>query len=150
MITSENIAGIDTFFCSNTRRHHICILHEIYLYIHTREHLFEKCRFKVGQPCAKVRFAPSDSKCVHFKHGKIKFFAIYSGLMGKEGRQAVRNSDYAFGRFRFLKRALLVHGHYFYVRITMLIQYFFFKNVAFITAQLYYAFFSAFSAQVRP
>ncbi len=73
---------------------------------------------------------------------------IFTGLMGKEGRQAVRNSDYAFGRFRFLKRALLVHGHYFYIRITMLIQYFFFKNVAFITAQLYYAFFSAFSAQV--
>ncbi len=47
--------------------------------------------------------------------------------MGKEGRQAVRSSDYAFGRFKFLKRALLVHGHYFYLRIATLVQYFFYK-----------------------
>ncbi len=47
--------------------------------------------------------------------------------MGKEGRQAVRASDYAFGRFKFLKRALLVHGHYFYIRIAVLVQYFFYK-----------------------
>ncbi|XP_064615667.1 phospholipid-transporting ATPase IF-like [Liolophura sinensis] len=69
------------------------------------------------------------------------------GIMGKEGRQAVRNSDYAFVRFRFLNRALLVHGHYYYIRIANLVQYFFYKNVAFITAQVYYAFFSAFSEQ---
>lgn len=50
-----------------------------------------------------------------------------SGIMGKEGRQAVRSSDYAFGRFKFLRRALLVHGHYFYVRIATLVQYFFYK-----------------------
>ena len=64
--------------------------------------------------------------------------------MGKEGRQAVRSSDYAFGKFRFLKRALLVHGHYFYVRISTLVQYFFYKNVAFITGNLYLQFFAAY------
>ena len=47
--------------------------------------------------------------------------------MGKEGRQAVRCSDYAFSRFRFLKRALLVHGYYFYTRLAFLVQYFFYK-----------------------
>ncbi|ELU14116.1 hypothetical protein CAPTEDRAFT_203466 [Capitella teleta] len=69
------------------------------------------------------------------------------GIMGKEGRQAVRASDYAFGRFKFVRRALLVHGHYFYVRMAMLVQYFFFKNVAMIMAQLYFTFYSAYSAQ---
>ncbi|KAL5004459.1 hypothetical protein ScPMuIL_017915 [Solemya velum] len=69
------------------------------------------------------------------------------GIMGKEGRQAVRNSDYAFAKFRFLTRALLMHGHFFYIRISTLVQYFFYKNIAFITAELYYAFFSAFSEQ---
>ena len=49
------------------------------------------------------------------------------GIMGKEGRQAVRSSDYAFGRFCFLQRALLVHGHYYYVRLAVLVQYFFYK-----------------------
>ncbi|XP_052783537.1 phospholipid-transporting ATPase IF-like isoform X3 [Mya arenaria] len=69
------------------------------------------------------------------------------GIMGKEGRQAVRNSDYAFAKFRFLKKALLVHGHFYYIRLSNLVHYFFYKNVAFITAQLFYTFFSAFSEQ---
>ena len=47
--------------------------------------------------------------------------------MGKEGRQAVRCSDFAFARFRFLRRALLVHGHWYYWRISNTVQYFFYK-----------------------
>ncbi|XP_074657516.1 phospholipid-transporting ATPase IF-like isoform X2 [Tubulanus polymorphus] len=69
------------------------------------------------------------------------------GIMGKEGRQAVRCSDYAFGRFRFLMRALLMHGNYFYIRLATLVQYYFYKNIVFITAEVFYAFFSAYSAQ---
>ena len=49
------------------------------------------------------------------------------GIMGKEGRQAVRCSDYAFHRFRYLKRVLLVHGHYFYTRLAIVVQYFLYK-----------------------
>lgn len=52
---------------------------------------------------------------------------IFSGIMGKEGRQAVRNSDYAFSKFKFLMRILLLHGHYFYIRISTLVNYFFYK-----------------------
>ncbi|KAL3847179.1 hypothetical protein ACJMK2_018103 [Sinanodonta woodiana] len=69
------------------------------------------------------------------------------GMMGKEGRQAVRNSDYAFARFKFLRRALLMHGHYYYIRLSNLVLYFFYKNVAFITSQLFYQFFVSFSQQ---
>lgn len=47
--------------------------------------------------------------------------------MGKEGRQAVRNSDYAIARFKFLAKLLLVHGHFYYIRIATLVQYFFYK-----------------------
>lgn len=50
-----------------------------------------------------------------------------SGIMGKEGRQAVRNSDYAIARFKFLAKLLLVHGHFYYIRIATLVQYFFYK-----------------------
>lgn len=49
------------------------------------------------------------------------------GIMGKEGRQAVRNSDYAIARFKFLAKLLLVHGHFYYIRISTLVQYFFYK-----------------------
>ena len=51
------------------------------------------------------------------------------GLFGKEGRQAVRASDYALAQFRFLKPLILVHGHYCYWRIAHSVQYFFYKNL---------------------
>uniref|UniRef100_A0A4W6ERC7 Phospholipid-transporting ATPase n=1 Tax=Lates calcarifer TaxID=8187 RepID=A0A4W6ERC7_LATCA len=69
------------------------------------------------------------------------------GIMGKEGRQAVRNSDYAIPKFKHLKKMLLVHGHYYYIRISELVQYFFYKNVCFIFPQFLYQFFCGFSQQ---
>uniref|UniRef100_A0A8D3E5J7 Phospholipid-transporting ATPase n=1 Tax=Scophthalmus maximus TaxID=52904 RepID=A0A8D3E5J7_SCOMX len=69
------------------------------------------------------------------------------GIMGKEGRQAVRNSDYAIPKFKHLKKILLVHGHYYYIRISELVQYFFYKNVCFIFPQFLYQFFCGFSQQ---
>uniref|UniRef100_A0A8C0JI47 Phospholipid-transporting ATPase n=1 Tax=Canis lupus dingo TaxID=286419 RepID=A0A8C0JI47_CANLU len=69
------------------------------------------------------------------------------GIMGKEGRQAARNSDYAIARFKFLSKLLFVHGHYYYIRIATLVQYFFYKNVCFITPQFLYQFYCLFSQQ---
>ncbi|KAG1676697.1 putative phospholipid-transporting ATPase IF [Nymphon striatum] len=51
------------------------------------------------------------------------------GIMGKEGRQATRCSDFAFARFKFLLRVLLVHGQYYYIRVANLVQYFFYKTI---------------------
>lgn len=50
-----------------------------------------------------------------------------AGVIGKEGRQAARNSDYAVPKFKHLKKMLLVHGHLYYIRISELVQYFFYK-----------------------
>ena len=69
------------------------------------------------------------------------------GIMGKEGRAAVRSADFAFAKFRHLHRILLVHGHWFYVRTATLVQYFFYKNIAAFTAQLVFACFNNFSTQ---
>ncbi|XP_074766216.1 phospholipid-transporting ATPase IH isoform X6 [Athene noctua] len=69
------------------------------------------------------------------------------GIIGKEGRQAARNSDYAIPKFKHLKKMLLVHGHFYYVRISELVQYFFYKNVCFIFPQFLYQFFCGFSQQ---
>ena len=52
------------------------------------------------------------------------------GIMGREGRAAVRAADFAFAKFRFLQKIILVHGHWFYYRASMLIHYFFYKNIA--------------------
>ncbi|XP_061649295.1 phospholipid-transporting ATPase IH-like isoform X5 [Phyllopteryx taeniolatus] len=70
-----------------------------------------------------------------------------AGIMGKEGRQAARNGDYAVPKFKHLKKMLLVHGHYYYIRIAELVQYFFYKNVCFIFPQFLYQFFCGFSQQ---
>lgn len=56
-------------------------------------------------------------------------FSVRAGIMGKEGRQAARNSDYAIPKFKHLKKMLLVHGHYYYIRISELVQYFFYKVI---------------------
>ncbi|XP_019740035.1 probable phospholipid-transporting ATPase IF [Hippocampus comes] len=79
--------------------------------------------------------------------GALTALSVAAGIMGKEGRQAVRNSDYAIARFRFLAKLLLVHGHFYYIRIATLVQYFFYKNVCFITPQFLYQFFCLFSQQ---
>ena len=54
------------------------------------------------------------------------------GIMGREGTQAVRASDYAFGEFRFLKRLMAVHGRYSYLRIATVIMFSFYKNIVLI------------------
>ncbi|KAK6644623.1 hypothetical protein RUM43_000891 [Polyplax serrata] len=69
------------------------------------------------------------------------------GIMGKEGRQAARCSDFAFSKFKYLRRTFLVHGHWYYLRVATLVQYFFYKNLAFVLPQFFYLFFSGYSAQ---
>uniref|UniRef100_A0A8C2C6B1 Phospholipid-transporting ATPase n=1 Tax=Cyprinus carpio TaxID=7962 RepID=A0A8C2C6B1_CYPCA len=64
-----------------------------------------------------------------------------------EGRQAVRNSDYAIPKLKHLKKLLLAHGHLYYVRIAHLVQYFFYKNLCFILPQFLYQFFCGYSQQ---
>ncbi|KAL0067071.1 hypothetical protein AAF712_005858 [Marasmius tenuissimus] len=51
------------------------------------------------------------------------------GISGEEGLQAVNASDYAIAQFRFLKRLLLVHGHWSYARNGNMILNFFYKNI---------------------
>ena len=49
------------------------------------------------------------------------------GLFGKEGRNAAISADFAFAKFKYLKRAFLVHGYLYYTRASMLVLYFFYK-----------------------
>ena len=71
------------------------------------------------------------------------------GIMGKEGTQAVRASDYAFGEFRFLQRLLAVHGRYNYLRLSNLIYFCFYKNFVFILIQFFFGFHNAWTGQVH-
>ena len=69
------------------------------------------------------------------------------GLLGKEGRQAANNADFAFSRFRSLTRLLLVHGTLADYRLARLIKYSFWKNIAFAAMFFCFQFFNGFSGQ---
>ena len=68
-------------------------------------------------------------------------------VIGKEGREAVNNSDFAIGQFRFLARLLLVHGRLNYYRMSKVIPFIFYKNVILVLAQFWFSFFAACSGQ---
>lgn len=58
------------------------------------------------------------------------------GIAGQEGMQAVMASDFAMSRFKFLRKILLVHGHWSYDRLARMVLYFFYKNA--VSWQLYF------------
>ncbi|EEC84193.1 hypothetical protein OsI_30582 [Oryza sativa Indica Group] len=51
------------------------------------------------------------------------------GISGREGLQAARAADYSIGKFKFLKRLILVHGRYSYNRTAFISQYSFYKSL---------------------
>ncbi|XP_037680228.1 LOW QUALITY PROTEIN: phospholipid-transporting ATPase IK [Choloepus didactylus] len=77
----------------------------------------------------------------------IKTASIGVGLTGQEGMQAAHNSDYVLGQFCFLPRLLLVHGRWSYLRICKFLRYFFYKTMASMMVQIWFAFYSGFTAQ---
>ncbi|KAJ8774916.1 hypothetical protein K2173_019920 [Erythroxylum novogranatense] len=79
--------------------------------------------------------------------GMLQEADIGVGISGVEGMQAAMSSDYAIAQFRFLERLLLVHGHWCYRRIAMMICYFFYKNIAFGFTLFWFEAYASFSGQ---
>ncbi|KAE8720069.1 hypothetical protein F3Y22_tig00109921pilonHSYRG00050 [Hibiscus syriacus] len=79
--------------------------------------------------------------------GMIKEADIEVGISGVEGMWAVMAGDFSIAQFRFLERLLVVHGHWCYKRITQMVCYFFYKNIAFGLTLFYFEAFAGFSGQ---
>ncbi|XP_057812071.1 probable phospholipid-transporting ATPase 4 [Salvia miltiorrhiza] len=79
--------------------------------------------------------------------GMIQEADIGVGISGMEGMQAVMASDFSLPEFRFLERLLIIHGHWCYRRISKMIVYFVYKNVAFGLTLFYYNMLSGVSGQ---
>ncbi|XP_009402930.2 probable phospholipid-transporting ATPase 7 isoform X1 [Musa acuminata AAA Group] len=79
--------------------------------------------------------------------GMIQEADIGVGISGVEGMQAVMASDFSISQFRFLERLLVVHGHWCYKRIALMICYFFYKNIAFGLTIFYFEAYTGFSGQ---
>merc|ERR1711988_1704283 len=62
------------------------------------------------------------------------------------GTQAVNNADFAINQFQYLAPLLLVHGRWLYYRLSLCINYFFYKNIIFSYTIAYAAFVTGFSA----
>lgn len=113
------------------------------------------CRLSPLQKCEVVHLVKtSDGKMVTAAIGDgandvsmIQEAHVGLGIVGKEGRQAARCADYAFANFSMLKRIVLLHGHYFSHRLSLLILYFFYKNLVLMGIQLFFQMNSLFSSQ---
>lgn len=70
------------------------------------------------------------------------------GISGKEGTQAVRAADYALEQFQCLKRLILLHGRWGYIRIAIFICYYFYKNIILVCTEIYFSSFNGFSGQL--
>ncbi|KAK8604466.1 hypothetical protein V6N13_099408 [Hibiscus sabdariffa] len=79
--------------------------------------------------------------------GMLQEADIGVGISGVEGMQAVMSSDVAIAQFRYLERLLLVHGHWCYRRISSMVCYFFYKNIAFGFTIFLYEVYTSFSAE---
>ncbi|XP_076992900.1 phospholipid-transporting ATPase VD [Tamandua tetradactyla] len=75
----------------------------------------------------------------------IQVADIGIGISGQEGMQAVMASDFAISQFKHLSKLLLVHGHWCYTRLSNMILYFFYKNVAYVNLLFWYQFFCGFA-----
>ncbi|KAJ7548944.1 hypothetical protein O6H91_07G034100 [Diphasiastrum complanatum] len=67
------------------------------------------------------------------------------GISGREGLQAARASDFSIGKFRFLKRLILIHGRYSYNRTSFLAQYSIYKSLLICLIQILFSFVSGIS-----
>lgn len=67
------------------------------------------------------------------------------GIFGKEGRQAANNADFAIGEFKFLRRMLLVHGRWNYVRQSKVFLYCMHKNMVLTLTLFWFSYYTAVS-----
>ncbi|KAA6414048.1 MAG: phospholipid-translocating ATPase [Lasallia pustulata] len=113
------------------------------------------CRVSPLQKALVVKLVKRRSKAILLAIGDgandvsmIQAAHVGVGISGVEGLQAARSADVAIGQFRYLRKLLLVHGAWSYQRISKVILYSFYKNIALYMTQFWYSFQNAFSGEV--
>ncbi|KAJ3083920.1 phospholipid transporting ATPase [Rhizoclosmatium hyalinum] len=111
------------------------------------------CRVSPLQKAKVVELVKNSIQCTCLAIGDgandvsmIQAAHIGVGIAGEEGLQAVMASDYAIAQFKYLKRLLLVHGHWSYVRTAEMILNFFFKNLVWSLALFWFQIYCGFSS----
>lgn len=96
-----------------------------YTYAHLVEVKETRCGCLILQVCYVTHTGANDVSM-------IQMADVGVGVSGQEGRQAVMASDFAIGQFQFLKKLLLVHGHWNYNRLGYMVLYNFYRNAVFV------------------
>ncbi|KAI8147582.1 hypothetical protein BJV82DRAFT_596103 [Fennellomyces sp. T-0311] len=112
------------------------------------------CRVSPLQKALVVKLVKKFSKSILLAIGDgandvsmIQAAHVGVGISGVEGLQAARSADFSIAQFRFLRKLLLVHGAWAYQRLSKMIFYYFYKNVALYLTQFWYTIFNGFSGQ---
>ena len=112
------------------------------------------CRVNPKQKAEVVRLIKNNLKKITLSVGDgandvnmIQEAHIGIGIYGKEGMRAVQASDFAIGEFQCLWRLLLIHGRWCYKRNSLMIIYFFYKNMIFTIPHFFFSFLCASSGQ---
>lgn len=118
-----------------------------FLEVGTRCHSVICCRVAPLQKAQIVRLVSDGLHKVSLAIGDgandvpmIQAANIGVGISGREGGQAVRASDYSFLEFKSLRPLIAVHGRWSFLRMSQLIYYSFYKNIAMITVYWLYGF----------
>ncbi|GAA5846250.1 hypothetical protein JCM3766R1_000765 [Sporobolomyces carnicolor] len=113
------------------------------------------CRVSPLQKALVVKLVKKNLKAILLAIGDgandvsmIQAAHVGVGISGVEGLQAARSADVAISQFRYLKKLLLVHGTWSYQRLSKLILYSFYKNIALYMTGFWFAFQNSFSGQV--
>ncbi|KAG0165536.1 hypothetical protein DFQ28_008659 [Apophysomyces sp. BC1034] len=95
------------------------------------------CRVSPLQKALVVKLVRKYSKSILLAIGDgandvsmIQAAHVGIGISGVEGLQAAQSADFSISQFRFLQKLLLVHGSWAYHRLSKMIFYYFYKNVA--------------------
>ena len=106
------------------------------------------CRVSPKQKAQVVRLVKKGLKVMTLAIGDgandvsmIQEANVGIGISGVEGRQAVMASDYAIAQFRFLRKLLIVHGRWSYIRTSEMIMGFFYKNIVWTFVLFWYQIF---------
>src|ERR1700733_1165131 len=96
------------------------------------------------QKAQVVRLVKKNQKAIFLAIGDgandvsmIQAAHIGIGISGVEGLQAARSADVAIAQFKYLRKLLLVHGAWSYQRVSKVILYSFYKNVALFMTQFW-------------
>ncbi|KAI9281989.1 hypothetical protein BY458DRAFT_429509 [Sporodiniella umbellata] len=113
------------------------------------------CRVSPKQKAEVVRLVKKGLKVMTLSIGDgandvsmIQEANVGVGISGVEGRQAVMASDYAIAQFRYLRRLLLVHGRWSYLRTAEMVMGFFFKNIVWTFVLFWYQIFCQFNGSM--